>query len=258
MKKVSVIIPCYNQGKYLQETLDSVVKSSYTNIEIIVVNDGSTDNTSEIIEKLKLRYPEVKFISTKNSGVCITRNTAIEVSSGDYILPLDADDKIGSEYILKAVEILNNNENIGLVYCDAEFFGDIQKKWDLKPATIENMLVQNRIFPAAMFRKETFIQTGGYKSIMEAGCEDWEFWLSIVETGAKIYKIPETMFFYRKSANERTKKSLQPYNYIKIRLNIINLHKNLYNKFGIKIYIKLIIKIIKNTIYYYSIGQIKK
>ncbi len=249
MQKVSVIIPCYNQGQYLQEAINSVKNSTYDNIEIIVVNDGSTDNTKEIIDNLENEYPDIKFITIQNSGVCKTRNLGIANSTGDYILPLDADDKIGTEYIEKAVQVLDNNKNTGLVYCNAEFFGSIQKKWDLKPATTENMLVQNRIFPSAMFRKETFNQIGGYKPEMETGCEDWELWLSIIESGAEIYKLPETLFYYRKSENERTKISHRPLNYIKIRLNIIKFHKNLYKQYGIKVYFKLLFMVVKNLAY---------
>lgn len=257
MKKVSVIIPCYNQGKYLKDSIGSVINSTYPNIEIIVINDGSTDDTGEIINELKTRYPEIKFINIENSGVCTARNIGVKNSSGDYILPLDADDKIGAEYIEKAVKILDNNSNIGLVYCDAEFFGQFRKKWELKSATIENMLVQNRIFPSALFRRETFDKTGGYKTVMEKGCEDWELWISIIETGAEIYKIPETLFFYRKSENERTKKSLTPLNYIKIRLNIIKLHKNFYDRYGIKIYFMILLKILKNQFYNLYTGLTK-
>lgn len=249
MKKVSVIIPCYNQGQYLKDAINSVINSTYTNVEIVVVNDGSSDNTEEIIDRLKKQYPDIKFITIENSGVCKARNIAIANATGDYILPLDADDLIGTEYIEKAVQILDDNKNIGLVYCDAEFFGAVQKKWDLKPATIENMLVQNRIFTSAVFRKETFQKIGGYKTVMETGCEDWDLWLSIIETGAEIYKIPETLFFYRKSENERTQKSFKFSNYIKIRLNIIKLHKNLYNRYGIKIYLMILLKILKNQFY---------
>jgi len=222
MSKISIVMPVFNSEKYLEDCLNSLVNQTFKDFELICVNDGSTDNTKEIIDNLENEYPDIKFITIQNSGVCKTRNLGIANSTGDYILPLDADDKIGTEYIEKAVQVLDNNKNTGLVYCNAEFFGSIQKKWDLKPATTENMLVQNRIFPSAMFRKETFNQIGGYKPEMETGCEDWELWLSIIESGAEIYKLPETLFYYRKSENERTKISHRPLNYIKIRLNIKN------------------------------------
>ena len=74
------------------------------------------------------------------------------------------------------------------------------------------MLIQNRIFPSGIYRKSKFLEVGGYKKEMELGCEDWDFWLSIIETGAKVYQIPEVLFYYRKQQNERTKQSLRPIN----------------------------------------------
>ena len=226
MKKVSVVIPCYNQSKYLPDAVLSVINSTYKNIEIIVVNDGSTDITEENLKKL---LPDnVILLNQKNSGVCAARNNGINASTGEYILPLDADDKIAAEYIEKAVTILNENSAIGIVYCKAQFFGAKNDKWDLRPATVTNMLIQNRIYPSGMFRKSAFIQVQGYNDLMNIGCGDWDFWLSIIETGAKIYQIPEILFYYRKSENQATQTALKFKNYLTIRKNIIKNHKKLY------------------------------
>ena len=249
MKKVSVVIPCFNQSAYLLDAVYSVMNSTYKNIEVIVVNDGSTDKTPDEISNLLAPFENIILINQQNSGVCTARNNGINKASGEYILPLDADDKIAETYIEKAISVLENNPNIGIVYCEAEFFGNEKnKKWNLKPATLSNMLVQNRIFPSGVYRKSKFLEVGGYKKEMELGCEDWELWLSIIETGSKTYQIPETLFFYRKQQNERTKRSLKPLNYLKIRLNIIKFHKNLYNKFGIKMYILLGLMVCRNFV----------
>lgn len=219
MKKISVIIPCYNQYEYLLDAVKSVVSSTYKNLEIIVVNDGSTEKTPQEIQSMLLPFDNVILINQENSGVCAARNNGIIKATGEYILPLDADDRIANTYIEKAVSILEQNPDIGIIYCEAEFFGTGQnKKWNLKPATLSNMLIQNRIFPSGIYRKSKFLEVGGYKKEMELGCEDWDFWLSIIETGAKVYQIPEVLFYYRKQQNERTKQSLRPINYLKIRL----------------------------------------
>lgn len=199
MKKISVIIPCYNQSEYLLDAVKSVVNSTYKNLEIIVVNDGSTEKTPQEIQSMLMPFDNVILINQENSGVCAARNNGIIKASGEYILPLDADDRIADTYIEKAVSILEQNPDIGIVYCEAEFFGTGQnKKWNLKPATLSNMLIQNRIFPSGIYRKSKFLEVGGYKKEMELGCEDWDFWLSIIETGTKVYQIPEVLFFYRK------------------------------------------------------------
>lgn len=250
MKKVSVIIPCYNQGKYLKETVDSVLNSTYKDIELIIVNDGSDDDITKSVLK-ELEKQTINIINIENSGVCNARNIGIKAASGDYILPLDADDRIANTYIEKAVSILEQNPDIGIIYCEAEFFGTGQnKKWNLKPATLSNMLIQNRIFPSGIYRKSKFLEVGGYKKEMELGCEDWDFWLSIIETGAKVYQISEVLFYYRKAENSRTQKSLLPENYIKIRLSIIKRHKKLYDKYALFVYPALAFMAVKNFLSY--------
>ena len=237
MKKISVIIPFYNHSEYLLDAVKSVVNSTYKNLEILVVNDGSTEKTPQEIQSMLMPFDNVILINQENSGVCAARNNGIIKASGEYILPLDADDRIADTYIEKAVSILDQNPDIDIVYCEAEFFGTGQnKKWNLKPATLSNMLIQNRIFPSGVYRKSKFLEVGGYKKEMELGCEDWDFWLSIIETGAKVYQIPEVLFYYRKQQNERTKQSLRPINYLKIRINIVKFHNKLYKQFGQKMY----------------------
>ena len=249
MKKVSVIIPLYNQSEFLIEAVESVTASTYSDIEIIVVNDGSTDITKENLSKILAKFDNVRLFNRENSGVCNTRNYAINQAAGDYILPLDADDKIASDYIEKAVNILDSNSDIGVVYCDVEYFGDITAKANKKTATEVNMLIENRIFPSAMFRKNEFIQTSGYRQEMILGCEDWDLWLSFMENGVKFHKIDEVLFFYRKHSCTRTSRALKFSNYLRIRLNIIKNHKSLYKKYWFKVLLPLMCKIIKNLLY---------
>ncbi len=249
MKKVSVVIPCFNQGKYLQETVNSVKSSTYKNIEIIIVNDGSDDSyTISVLEAIN--EENIKIININNSGVCNARNIGISASSGEYILTLDGDDKISSDYIEKAVKVLDENPEIGIVYSKAKFFDADNKIVNLKKATVFNMLIQNRIFSASFFRKSKFLEIGGFNSNLEIGCEDWDFWLSIIESGAKVYQIPEVLFFWRKSENIRTKKALNPHNYLKIRLNIIKRHQKLYSKYALIVYPILLFMVLKNFISY--------
>ena len=101
---VSVVIPCYNQGQYLDEAVESVISQTYQDFEIIIINDGSND--LETIEILKnYQKPKTRIIHTENQGVIAARNRAIEAAQGKYILPLDADDKIGNTYLEEAVQL---------------------------------------------------------------------------------------------------------------------------------------------------------
>lgn len=197
MSKVSIIIPCYNLGEYINEAIDSALNQTHQDFEIIVVNDGSTDKkTIQILNSLN--EPQVKVIHTTNEGLAKARNIGISDSVGKYILPLDADDKIAPDYLEKAVKILDENKNVGIVYCQASFFGEENSKWDLPEYELSKILIDNLIFCSALYRKDDWDLVGGYKSNMKYGWEDYDFWLSIIELNREVYRIPEYLFFYRK------------------------------------------------------------
>jgi len=196
MPKVSVIMPCYNQGLYIDEAVDSVLTQTFQDFEIIIVNDGSTDSyTNEILKNYN--KPKTRVIHTVNQGVSAARNCGIKASCGEYILPLDADDKINNTYLQKAVQILDTNKNIGIVYSEALFFGEKKQKWNLPDYYFNDMLKVNHIFCSAFFRRADYDKTAGYDSNMVHGLEDWDFWLSLIELNVTIYKIPEILFHYR-------------------------------------------------------------
>lgn len=226
--KVSIIIPCYNQGKYVAEAIQSALDQTYENVEIVVVNDGSTDNSSEIIQQFADKYKNILFFDNKeNNGVIFARNMAVDACSGDYILPLDADDIIEPTYVEKAENVLSNNSNIGIVYCRAKLFGSIEKEWKLSTFDKSKILYENCIFCSALFRKTDFIKLGGYKDYMAYGCEDYDLWLSFIEQHYDVYQIDEVLFNYRRYEEcSRSKLSEKDtFNYWK---QIIKNHINLY------------------------------
>lgn len=193
---VSVIIPCYNQGMYVIETLNSVLNQTYPSIEVIIVNDGSDDqNTSSVLQEIDCNT--VRILHTTNQGLAAARNNGILAAEGRLILPLDADDLIAPEYIEKAVARLESNADIGIVYCRAVLFGAVTTEWLLPPFSLSEMLLDNVIFCSAMFRKSDWEEVGGYDPGMIYGWEDYDFWLSLLELGREVYQIPEILFSYR-------------------------------------------------------------
>lgn len=196
MVKVSVVIPCYNQGPYLDEAVESVLSQTYQDYEIIIVDDGSDDTfTKDVLRKLN--QPKIKIIRTENCGLAYARNSGIKEAAGEYILPLDADDKIGKEYLEIAVNILDKNMDIGIVYCKAAYFGDRDGLVDLPEFSIERILKKNIIFCSAFFRKKDWETVGGYRENMVYGIEDWDFWLSLIALNLRVHRIPKTLFYYR-------------------------------------------------------------
>lgn len=202
---VSVVIPCYNYGNYLEEAIDSCIRSTYKNIEIIVVNDGSKDPlTVKVLTRLN--KPDTVIIHQNNKGSSAARNRGIAEGRGKYILPLDADDKIESTYIEEAVEVLEEKPEIGFVTCWYQCFGDLDRIVKVPPFDITTLVMKNIVCVCSLFRKEAWEQAGGYNEKM-MGYEDWDFWISLAERGWSGYLIPKILYYYRKHSGSKFLKS---------------------------------------------------
>lgn len=231
--KVSIIIPCYNQVNYIRESIESALNQTYKNIEIVVVNDASTDNSASVIKEYADKYPNIIFLDEKeNKGVIKSRNFAISKCSGNYILPLDCDDKIASTFVQKAVDILDNDVDIRIVYSKTMLFGEKNKEFKLDIFNPDTIIFGNCIPNTAMYRKQDFLKVGGYKDYMKEGLEDWDFWISILEIAENkekcAYRMDENLFFYRYAfSNTRNDISLEKIN--ELYVNIVVNHKALYS-----------------------------
>jgi glycosyltransferase involved in cell wall biosynthesis len=196
MVKVSAIIPCYNHGQYIQQCLDSIKKQTYTNIEIIIVNDGSTDpDTIRVINSIN--EPGIIVINQTNQGLAAARNTGIDVSTGEIILPIDADDYLGDQYVEKAVNLLIKDNEIGLVSCRGKYFGTRNNVVENEYVSAHSMLLYNSLFHCAIFRKSDFIYIGKYNVNMTKGYEDWEMYVRMMNYKNKVIQLPDIFFFYR-------------------------------------------------------------
>lgn len=205
MKKVSVIMPCYNDGAYIEDAVASVKAQTYPEIELIIIDDGSDEpRTRAILEKLE--SSGTTLLHTDRQRPAGARNAGIAAAAGEYILPLDADDLIEPSYIEKAVRVLDENGDIGVVYCHADLFGEQSGPWKLPEYSLEEMLLDNVVFVTAMFRREDWRRVGGYRTTMEHGMEDYDFWLSILELDRQICQLPEVLFHYRIKPVSRTTK----------------------------------------------------
>ena len=228
MPKISVIIPCYNQGPYLDEAVESVLCQTFGDFEIIIVNDGSTDAATRTLLRDYAR-PRTRVIHTENQGLASARNTGIRAARGKYILPLDADDRIGPAYLAEAVRVLETRPHVGIVFCEAAFFGAKSGKWDMPDFSLEEMLIDNVIFCSGMFRRSDWERAGGYDPGMRYGWEDYDFWLTLIGQGRAVYRIPRTLFHYRitessmlRSASRRRK--------ARMFVRLFRKHRALYRK----------------------------
>ena len=198
MPEISVVIPCYNHGRFIEETLASVTAQTFTDWEIIIVDDGSTDiYTQDLLGNAQ--FSKCRIMRVANGGPSRARNIGIQAAAGRFILLLDADDKIAPTYLQKSYDTIKSDKEIGIVYCLAEYFGQRNGLWALPPYSLAGILKSNMIFISALFRKSAFEAVGGFDETLRYGTEDWDFWLSIIEkTGCRVVRLDEILFYYRK------------------------------------------------------------
>ncbi len=226
---VSVIIPCYNYANYLLEAVESIIDQSYKNYEIIIVNDGSTDNTKEVAEKIIKQYSNysIRLINQMNSGhPSHSRNAGIKNSNGDYIVCLDADDKFGETYLEECVNTLKENNEISIAYSDQIYIeGKIQKEVKVWDYDFKKLLASNYFGYSAMYKRKVWDDVGGYKPV---GYEDWDFWISAGAKGHFAKRISKPLFYYRVNENGEYRKD--QVNDIINKAKIVVNHKELYNQ----------------------------
>jgi glycosyltransferase involved in cell wall biosynthesis len=206
---VSVIIPAYNAEVFIAKTLESVLSQTYQNIEVLVIDDGSWDQTAEIVKSFAQKDSRVILLQQSNAGVAAARNLAIEKSRGEYIAPIDADDIWYPQNLEKQVECLIKSEpSVGVVY---SWSLDINEK-DLLTGGFYNSTIEGEVYKALVYkyfignasssliRRICFEKVGGYNSKLKAqnaqGCEDWELHLRIAEH-YQFKVVPEFLVGYR-------------------------------------------------------------
>lgn len=235
--KVSVVIPCFNDGQYVKEAIQSVDLRSNSNTEIIIIDDGSEDPVTKRVLG-EIACERVRVLHGKHGGPSAARNIGIENAKGQYILPLDADDRIEAVYIGEALRRMEADRQIGAVYCHADLFGMDTGPWKLADYSLGNMLVDNVVFVTAMFRKSDWSAIGGFKTDMQCGMEDYDFFLSILEMDKSIVQLSETYFHYRIRKNSRSALFMQEMEDVRqAYLRIFERHAALYAKHQ-KLYVR--------------------
>jgi hypothetical protein len=202
---VSVIIPCYGQAEFLGEAVASVVAQTWTDWEIVIVDDGSTDDTAQTARRLVERYPDrrIRLLSQPNQGVSVARNNGIAISTGRYILPLDADDMIQPQMIEQTVALLEAKRSVSIAYTDWQVIGATSSILHAGPWDLASMCVVNRIPYCSLYRRGVWAATGGYNP-KQGLWEDFDFWLACLENGFQGERIAEPLFLYRARPGTRT------------------------------------------------------
>lgn len=206
--KVSIITPLYNQAEYVSETIESALAQTYKDVEIIVVNDASTDNSADVLAKYEGRIKLVH--NASNRGLPATRNVAIHWSTGDLILPLDSDDKIDPDYLEKTVPLMTDGVGIVSTYMWFEPVEECRQKghawaqaglpgspWHIFAPTKEQILNGNSLPVCSLIRRQALMEAGMYNEEFVDGAEDWGLWAGIISKGWQVRVLPEYLFHYR-------------------------------------------------------------
>jgi glycosyltransferase involved in cell wall biosynthesis len=226
--RVSVVLPVLNAGDYLAQALASVAAQTFPDLELIVVDDGSTDPRTHAILADAERRPGVHVHRTENRGPAAARNLAIERARGAYILPLDADDYLAPTFLEKTVPVLDADPALGVAYTWVGLVGGHHGVWRTGEFTLDALLTRCTVHVASLFRRQLWADVGGYDSRFVESCEDWDLWLGAAARGWKGRCVPEVLVYYRRSDTSREKHSRAPGVSTRLMRTLVTKHRALY------------------------------
>lgn len=203
--KVSFIIPFYNNGDTLPETIDSIRRQNYPEYDIWIIDDGSTDQRSLEVVQSYAAERHITVLHQANAGPSVARNLAIRQTDADIIIPLDADDLIRPGALSLAADILHEHPEADIIYSDLHLFGDVDQRRDQPPVHLRRLLLYNTVALCTFIRKSVFDDIGYFDEAMSRkGLEDWEYWIRALAAGKKFHHIPEPLFDIRVRSTSRT------------------------------------------------------
>jgi glycosyltransferase involved in cell wall biosynthesis len=230
-KPLCVVVTVYNDGQYLADAVNSWKNADPELSDILLVNDGSTDElTLKILSDYeKLGYP---VLHKPNGGLSSARNEGIRHCPHNYILTLDADNKIRKGYIRQALLLMDADSKVGLVYSDYQKFGGSDEEMILPDYNAGKLLRGNYIDACAVFRKSAWEKCGGFDENLKTGYEDWDMWIRIGNSGYTVEHLPFILFDYRVKDISLSTETQKPEVRKKLHLYLIDKHKDLYLKYA--------------------------
>lgn len=198
--RASIVIPCYNQQEYVCNAIDSALDQTHGDTEVIVVNDGSTDDS---VGRILSMCTNVILINQENAGLAAARNAGFKVASGEFFLPLDADDYITPDYLERTLPFMSDPK-VGIVATDMQYFDLGSTRVPPLGLTLKDEMRDNLLPVCSLIRRTAFEQAGGYKTrfIERNGnkisiFEDWELWVGIMKLGWRAAAVNEPLFYHR-------------------------------------------------------------
>jgi glycosyltransferase involved in cell wall biosynthesis len=227
MPRISVLMPCFNHGAFIDEAVGSVLAQTFQDFEIVIVDDGSTDAAT--VEKLAAwTAPRTMVLRTANRGLPAARNHAARHASGEIYCALDADDRLAPTWFEKGIRALDADPGLAFVSHWLETFGDERWTWRPERCDLPALLARNTVNGAALVRRPAFEAAGGYDETLRDGCEDWDFWLRLVEEGRAGAIVPEVLFYYRRRADSMSRRMLEEQAYRRPLEALVRKHEAAY------------------------------
>jgi glycosyltransferase involved in cell wall biosynthesis len=200
---VSIIITCYNYAEYIQQAIESAAAQTYPSVEVIVINDGSTDNSDTVIKKLKEQY-NFKYFSQENRGIIATRNRGVELSKGTYELQLDADDYLEPTYVEKCVRTAEKFD-ADIVYTQVHMFGRADFNSNYIDYDLEKLKHDNYIHATALVKRDVLKKDPYDTYLGDKGYEDWDLFLGLCLDGSTAKLVDEPLLHYRKHSDRKSR-----------------------------------------------------
>jgi len=198
---VSVVVTCYNLGQYLDEAVDSVLAQTFQDLELLIVDDGSTDPATQSVLANYVR-PKTRVIRASHVGIAAARNTGLEHATGQYLCVLDADDRLLPTFLERTVGMLARDSTLTFCGTWLKTFGDEQWEWTPRHCDLPTLLWEDTVLTAAPVRRDAVVAIGGFDTKMpEQGDDDWHLWLSLVAAGYRGTILPEVLYEYRRRPN---------------------------------------------------------
>lgn len=235
--RVSVVIPHYNLGQYVGAAIDAALDSNWTDLEVVLVDDGSTDPHSlAVLESLESGGDcRLKIIRKQNDGLANARNTGVQAASGEFVMLLDADDAVDPTFVPRAIEILRQYENIHIVYSWEQYIqasNDIYPCWNFE---FPYLLGHNMTCPISVLYRQSYLACGGSNSKMAYNFEDYELWIRMVSKGCGGVAIPEPLSFYRIREDSMWQESPRE-QHLHLQELIMEEHSDLFKAYGPQIF----------------------
>jgi len=231
--EVAIVIPCYRYAEMLPEAVASAVAQTWSNLRIVIVDDGSPDDTAAVAAELIARYPDrrIELLRQTNQGLAAARNAGVRATTSEFVLPLDADDRLEPDAVAVLLQALLDT-GADVATPNGRIFGDMDKPLRTLPVTRRRLIANNCLVYASLYRRSLFDQIGGYGPI-KPGYEDWDFWLSALEVGAGFTHVDAELFWYRKHGT--TMLSVADRHAMRLFATIAANHPSLYSPWRVRL-----------------------